>query len=462
MTDTGQDRPSEDSQAEVHKEQAPIEPGPNGPQPVEKLKGLPRKVWISIIAGMAILILLPLALIQAQKHLSSTQDSTADTSDADAVANSVQTREPDAAGNGETEGLEINSDVPVESAPVPVDTISAQDAAIQQAKLLRIRKQGERIRKTWETLSTEQKTLSLTMAALGSDEEGKRIASSVELVDQFIALRETATPAADTSAELGEELTILLAPLEDIDAAQIQSEFRAALDDVANRIDTQLRAVQRDHRMLKAMKSVASTRAPADQDLATAIVARQEQLAESRIAEIADAAAKSRQAEIDRVTKESAEEQRKIAEAEREVERLEEQQRLDELNAIKAAKQAAIAKARLEREFQQDLPQIRSLLRPLITEGLTQPGKNGFVPADKKQPVSLAKLRGTGSLSPTAKARAGLYYIVGTMRDRDLGSFPRYTGGAQDVQSKQSTMMRVQELVNKYGELMVEKGMMAE
>ena len=66
------------------------------------------------------------------------------------------------------------------------------------------------------------------------------------------------------------------------------------------------------------------------------------------------------------------------------------------------------------------------------------------------------------ALTPTAKARAGLYYIVGTNNDRDLGSFPRYRGGAQDVQSRQSTMMRVQELVNKYGELMVEKGMLAE
>jgi len=153
---------------------------------------------------------------------------------------------------------------------------------------------------------------------------------------------------------------------------------------------------------------------------------------------------------------------RDVIEAERDVERLKEQQRLADLEAQKQQRQAAIAKAALEREFQRDLPQIRSLLRPLITDGLTQPGRNNFEPADKKGPVSLAKLRGTGALAPTAKARAGLYYIVGSNNDRDLGSFPRYRGGAQDVQSRQSTMMRVQELVNKYGELMVEKGMLAE
>jgi len=302
----------------------------------------------------------------------------------------------------------------------------------------------------------------LSLETLQSDDTGRQIASSPELIDRYAALRQTILPGADVTQELEQELNILLKPLDALAASQIQADFSSALDDLAERIDGQLTTVQRDQRMLGALQAVAHDRTPVSTNLQDAVQQRAEALAAARLTEIADAAAVARQSEIDRVTQESAEEQRKIAEAEREVERLKEQQRLADLEAQKQQRQAAIAKAALEREFQRDLPQIRSLLRPLITEGLTQPGRNSFEPADKKGPVSLAKLRGTGALAPTAKARAGLYYIVGTNNDRDLGSFPRYRGGASDVQAQQRTMMRVQELVNKYGELMVEKGLLAE
>ena len=43
-------------------------------KPIAKLKQLPRKVWVSIIAGLAILIVLPFSLIQLQRLLLSEQD----------------------------------------------------------------------------------------------------------------------------------------------------------------------------------------------------------------------------------------------------------------------------------------------------------------------------------------------------------------------------------------------------
>jgi hypothetical protein len=419
-------------------------------EPIPKSTRLPRKVWISIIAGLAILIVLPFSLIHLRKQLTSVNETATDT---------VENRGTND-GDSPIEKKDADPEIP-DSSP-PVDSISLQQRALQQATLLRIRKQGNRIQQKWDDLSTAQNRLTLSLDALESEEVGNQIASSPKLIDQYVALRETAVPAADATAELQEELAILLEPLNAIEATQIQSEFTAALDGLAERIETQLIAVKRDQRMLEALQSVAASRAPAESRLADAVEQRAEALAAARLTEIADAVDTARQLEIDRVAKESGEEQRKIAEAERDVERLKEQQRLADLEAQKQQRQAAIAKAALEREFQRDLPQIRSLLRPLITDGLTQPGRNNFEPADKKGPVSLAKLRGTGALAPTAKARGGLYYIVGSNNDRDLGSFPRYRGGAQDVQSRQSTMMRVQELVNKYGELMVEKGMLAE
>ena len=425
-------------------------------KPITKLKQLPRKVWVSIIAGLAILIVLPFSLIQLQRMLLSEQEQEGSVTSASAPEGSQPSPE-NSEENSPDEGV-LN----IPDAQPPEDSISLQQQALQQAKLLRIRQQGQRIRQQWEALSAAQSRLVLSLDALQSDDTGRQIASSPELIDRYAALRETIFPGVDVTQELEQELNILLKPLDALTASQIDADFSSALDDLAERIDGQLTTVQRDQRMLGALQAVAHDRTPGSTNLQDAVQQRAEALAAARLTEIADAAAVARQSEIDRVTQESAEEQRKIAEAERELERLKEQQRLADLEAQKQQRQAAIAKAALEREFQRDLPQIRSLLRPLITEGLTQPGRNSFEPADKKGPVSLAKLRGTGALAPTAKARAGLYYIVGTNNDRDLGSFPRYRGGASDVQAQQRTMMRVQELVNKYGELMVEKGLLAE
>ncbi len=431
-------------------------------EPLTKLTQVSRKVKIAVLAAAVMFIVLPFSLIYLQRLLHARAQEAEQTLENDSTDDDLKARD-DFGGTSPAQQLTTAPPPPDDSDSAPsVGSFSKQQLALQEAKLLRIRNQGERIRGQSEALSAAQNLLTMSLKPLGSDEAGRRIASSPELIDQYAALRQTALPAAQLTEELQGELAILLKPLDEIETTQIEPDYTAALAEISGRIDAQLIAVKRDQRMLDALLSVASNRAAQAITLQAALKERSNELAEASLTDIADAVEASRQVGIDRVTRESAEGQRKIAEAQREVQRLKEQQRLQVLEDERRAREAAIAKAALEREFQRDLPQIRSLLRPLITEGLTQPGRNSFEPADQKGPVSLAKLRGTGALGPTAKARGGLYYIVSTNNDRDLGSFPRYRGGAQDVQAQQRTMMRVQELVNKYGELMVEKGLLAE
>lgn len=56
-----------------------------------------------------------------------------------------------------------------------------------------------------------------------------------------------------------------------------------------------------------------------------------------------------------------------------------------------------------------------------------------------------------------------LYGITSANRtnDRQLGAFPQYFGGETDWREKAATVQRAQELLIKYGDLMVEKGMLA-
>ena len=117
----------------------------------------------------------------------------------------------------------------------------------------------------------------------------------------------------------------------------------------------------------------------------------------------------------------------------------------------------------LERGFQRDLPQIKSLLKPFITDGRTQPGRYSFEMTVDVGPVSFAKLQGAGALIRTVEAQRKFWSMTTANRtnDRDLGGFPPYVGSAQDWNNKQPTVGRAQEVLIEYGQLMVEKGMLA-
>jgi hypothetical protein len=132
--------------------------------------------------------------------------------------------------------------------------------------------------------------------------------------------------------------------------------------------------------------------------------------------------------------------------------------------AARIARQAAEArKAKLEREFETDRPEIERLLRGLITEGRTQPGHYGpFEVTTTRGAVSFAALGKIGGLEPTIASQQRLYFCMGIRgNDRDRGAFPPYLGGHEDWQQKSATVQRAQELLIKYGPLMVEKKLLA-
>jgi len=189
---------------------------------------------------------------------------------------------------------------------------------------------------------------------------------------------------------------------------------------------------------------------------------RSMELEQQQVADMALAVKAARKAVVDKAASDAAKAQSDISDAERVVAKVKEQQRLDDLDAEAAARRAALAKAQLEREFQRDRPEINSLLRVFITEGMTQPARLGeFQAADKKGKVSLAKIVSTGAMEPTVKGRNALFHLIRSARDRDHGSFPVHTGTFSGPNPGPPTM-RAQELLAKYGQLMIEKEMLTE
>ncbi len=94
---------------------------------------------------------------------------------------------------------------------------------------------------------------------------------------------------------------------------------------------------------------------------------------------------------------------------------------------------------------------------------MTQPKGRQFIVADQEGPVSLARLRSTGALEPTAEGREILYWITSAnkMNDRDLGGFPDQGLGAAAKRRNLATVKQAQDLLIKYGDLMEKDGILA-
>lgn len=169
-------------------------------------------------------------------------------------------------------------------------------------------------------------------------------------------------------------------------------------------------------------------------------------------------------------------EQRILVELESEVRMLQaeaDQQRVSQeieaLSIENAAKEAEAeriaARARLVAEMQADMAEIETLLTPFIRDGEKHPEGIGFFKlTGELGPVSLTGLRGTGGLIESEEGLKALYLAGGDSRnDRPLGSFPEYHGGHQKSDSDvRRRVTRARELLIKYGDLMVDQGLLAE
>ena len=129
-------------------------------------------------------------------------------------------------------------------------------------------------------------------------------------------------------------------------------------------------------------------------------------------------------------------------------------------------RQEELARQQLESEFQADLPEIRVFAEAVPRRRLHATGKTRHIRhTTEKGPVSFCRLKGSGLLDKDVEAitRLHLRATANRMNDRPYGSFPpqRPWQCASGLQSLTATSPATQELLNKYGELMVEKEMLA-
>ena len=190
--------------------------------------------------------------------------------------------------------------------------------------------------------------------------------------------------------------------------------------------------------------------------------------ADDEISTAAEEAERSRQAaEVART--------RLVAEAQREADEIRgriEAQRIrdaadDDLRAETERQRSAktlAAKQQRMNEYQKALPEIRRLLAPFISAGRRQLNGTQWQFSDQAGPLSYAGIRATGALQNAESGYEQFLWLAGgPNNDRANGAFPDYIGGnvEMNVTALVPAIRRSQVLIEEYGDLLVEQGLLA-
>jgi len=244
--------------------------------------------------------------------------------------------------------------------------------------------------------------------------------------------------------ELGSTLTTAAAKLD-----QQSLLLEAILRETANvtptevTLDRALRERQTQTELQRA-KSLAQAREAARLAAEKAQAERLAQLerevvaAEGKVQEEALEAKKAQAAQLGRLEREKIAEETKVKEAEKRAE-------IAGLRAKTNQVDAEIKAAALEREFERDLPEIKSLLSAFLTGGFKYRNDNA------KGPASLSHIASQKGLELNANGSYAMAFLA--------NSSDRPAGGLKNPAS-QERIRRAQDLLIKYGDLMVQKKML--
>lgn len=116
-----------------------------------------------------------------------------------------------------------------------------------------------------------------------------------------------------------------------------------------------------------------------------------------------------------------------------------------------------IQDALLDGQLARDMNEIKGLLAAFVSPGFKH--RND----DKKGPASYSVIKARKALEDTQTGMTALLWLACADNDRPHHALPYYIGGNVNWnETNAKPIVRAQELLNKYGELMVKKGLLAE
>lgn len=145
-------------------------------------------------------------------------------------------------------------------------------------------------------------------------------------------------------------------------------------------------------------------------------------------------------------------------------------ERLDEEEAVvRALVEEEVATMRAERETKEKETRLRELVARAKREGVadqlaafTTPGYYVFSGPnhEQKQPYSLSHLHSLGALKPTSKGLETLYQVAHFHHDRDRPRWNWNAGGNILKPGVDDRVREIQDMLNEYGEALVEMGLL--
>lgn len=357
----------------------------------------------------------------------------------------------------------------------PSPGITDSERAVARAQLAGMKTEVTSIRDRLGKLKSLDADWLAKRASLLKGEEGRRIVASpahLTLVIQMLDREPSATPNEILKWDV--QVEELATPIEKALAAETSTlaltpDHERMLTDLGRHITTAVSALEQRQRQVAAILKETAGTTPGTQTLEEALAAHQVALAiqenEAHSRLLAEERAKTarmvRDTEIENerrlreateaAMKANAEIERKKIEDAAALARQQEQQRQME-------HQARMQREQLEAKFQRTLPEIRRMLVPFLTPGNRQIGKGEWTYTEEQKPLSLAAIRARGALENSRSGYRNFYHITsGQQNDRPNGIFrANYIGADVDPQSVPD-VVRAQNLLNEFGDLLVEK-----
>ena len=364
--------------------------------------------------------------------------------------------------------------------------------AVERAKVVDLAGQAAVSRGHLEKLKTLQADWEAKFASLRAGESGRRIAASPPHLDLLTAVLEQDRPTPEQIQRWQLELDELAAPLQqslknkkEDSLIAIKAEHAQMLTDLGQQLSKSHAEFERQHRLVDALIKETTAVDPHSASLDDVLSQRRQSEGKAREQRVLAALQAARKEAEEAQAEHLKQLQRAVIDAETKrqeaklqaekdqiarLTKLEQEQIAEETRAKEAQGRATIAGisekaervdealrlAQLERDFQRDLPDIRGYLSAFTAIGYRHREDN------TKGPMSLTYIKGQGALAPDLGGLQKLMSLASASNDRPRGALPYFIGG--DLRSagiNTSPLEKAQELLRKYGELMVTKGMLA-
>jgi hypothetical protein len=336
--------------------------------------------------------------------------------------------------------------------------------AVAQAKATGVKAAASRVNEQLNRLQAELATWHKSYESLLTNEAGRRIATSEKHLQLVAPALKRKRPLPSEVAGWQESLRILLKPLDDQSDGEselmVSPQHVAEIDTIGVKVAESLEQLHTDRALVDAVLSetvsVQPTNTTIDEALnqrsVAEIKAMHERLESARQTALDEQAAALATAQAELIKSQTAVKQQEIA---NERARLGAQLSAltDEQKAIKQREAEEIERQNLQREFDAALPDIKRYLVAFLADGFLERGAEAG-----SGPMSFAAIQRAGALSRDETGRQNLAHLVGN-GGRSTGPLPRFRGGMTKPQ--QEACDRAQQLLTKFGPLMVEKGMLA-